>query len=75
MVFDGEGRASFKSRANDFLLAYSCMFAPFVSPTVFPFFSYNSMGWYCVAINNNNINDINNINNDDNNNNKAHLIL
>ena len=38
-IFHGVGLASFKSRANASLLAYSCSLAPFLSP-VFPLSSF-----------------------------------
>ena len=45
-VFDGEGLAGFKSRANDFLLVCSAL--SFLSPTILSFSSFNGLvvwGW------------------------------
>ena len=44
-VFDGVGLASFKSRANAFILSY--LLVTFLSPTVFPF-SYFIL-WVCIV--------------------------
>ena len=44
-VFDGVGLAGFKSWANAFLLAM--LLAYFLSPAVFPFSSFISVGWCC----------------------------
>ena len=55
-IFDGVGLVGFKSRANAFLFAL--MLSPFLSPTVFPF--YSLILWVGIVLlgsffNNNNI--------------------
>ena len=46
-VFDGVGLAGFKNRANAFSLAW--LLVPFLSPAVFFFLFFNSVGWCCGA--------------------------
>ena len=46
-VFDGVGLASFRSRANAFLLPLAAL--SIWSSTLFPFLFFLSIGWYCGA--------------------------